>query len=136
MSLLDKIGVECGTDKSSLLHDYLKKYEKYLPFDRETPIKILEIGILEGESLCVWKNFFPNSTIIGVDINPYCKKFESDNNEQKKEIEEMKREHNNQINELKMEHQNKIEEMKQEIDNLNKIVKYPLLIRQLQTEVR
>ena len=78
MSLLDKIGIECGTDKSSLLHDYLRKYEKYLPFDREEPIKILEIGVLEGESLCVWKKYFPNSKIIGIDINPYCKKFESE----------------------------------------------------------
>jgi hypothetical protein len=79
MSLLDKIGIECGTDKSSLLHDYLKKYEKYLPFDREQPIKILEIGVLEGESLCVWKQYFTNVQIVGIDINPYCKKFESEN---------------------------------------------------------
>lgn len=79
MSILDSFGVECGTDKSSLYHDYLKKYEKYLPFNRNEKIKILEIGVLDGESLCTWKKYFYNAEIIGIDINPYCKKFEENN---------------------------------------------------------
>jgi hypothetical protein len=44
MSELDNIGIECGTDKSSLIHNYLVKYEKYLPFNRNNNVKILEIG--------------------------------------------------------------------------------------------
>lgn len=78
MSILDEIGIKCGTDKSSKYHDYLKKYEKYLTFNRDKKIKILEIGVLEGESLCMWKNYFNNSEIVGIDINPYCKKFEGE----------------------------------------------------------
>jgi hypothetical protein len=79
MKTLNDIGIECGTDKSSLYHDYLKKYEKYIPFNRDEKIKILEIGILEGESLCTWKNYFNNSEIVGIDINPYCEKFKCEN---------------------------------------------------------
>jgi hypothetical protein len=41
MKDLDKIGLECGTDKSSDFHDYLNKYEKYINFDRNDKIKIL-----------------------------------------------------------------------------------------------
>lgn len=78
MSILDEIGKKHGTDKSSLLHDYLRKYEKYLPFKREEPLKILEIGVLGGASLKTWKEYFFNSTIVGIDINPNCKQYEDD----------------------------------------------------------
>ena len=43
-------------------------------------ITILEIGIFKGGSLRMWKNYFsPDSLIVGIDINPACKKFEKDN---------------------------------------------------------
>ena len=43
-------------------------------------ITILEIGIAKGGSLRMWKNYFSSdSTIVGIDINPECKKFEKDN---------------------------------------------------------
>jgi hypothetical protein len=79
MSELDNIGIECGTDKSSLIHNYLVKYEKYLPFNRNDNVKILEIGVLNGESLCVWKKYYPNAEIIGIDIDETCKRFEGEN---------------------------------------------------------
>lgn len=78
MSKLNEIGLELGTDKSSRVHDYLRKYEKYLPYDRNSEIKILEIGVLNGESLRTWKKYFPKSLVIGLDINPDCKKHEED----------------------------------------------------------
>jgi cephalosporin hydroxylase len=79
MNNLDNIGIECGTDKSSVIHNYLVKYEKYLPFNQNDKIKILEIGVLNGESLCVWKKYYPNAEIIGIDIDESCKRFESEN---------------------------------------------------------
>jgi hypothetical protein len=78
MKNLDKIGLEYGTDKSSDFHDYLNKYEKYINFDRNDKIKILEIGIAEGKSLKMWKDYFINSTILGIDIRTECKNYEEE----------------------------------------------------------
>lgn len=78
MSLLDKIAIFRGTDKSSLIHNYTIKYEKYLPFKRTDKLKIMEIGVLNGESLRMWKDYFILSDIIGIDINKKCKEYEDD----------------------------------------------------------
>lgn len=76
-SFLDDLGVAFGTDKSSLLHNYLVEYEKFFP-DRENVHWVMEIGVQRGDkkwharhpvpSLKVWKEFFTNAEIIGVDI--------------------------------------------------------------------
>lgn len=76
MSILNDIAILRGTDKSSLVHDYCRKYEKYLPFKRDEELKILEIGVLNGESLRMWKDYFFNSNIVGIDINRKCKQYE------------------------------------------------------------
>lgn len=76
MSNLNEIAKYFGTDKSDDIHNYCVKYEKYLPFNRYDKINILEIGILNGKSLKTWKEYFYNSTILGVDINPDCKQYE------------------------------------------------------------
>jgi len=78
MSELDKIAKKYGTDKSSKFHNYCVKYEKYLPFHREDRINILEIGVLDGKSLKTWKEYYVNSNILGIDINPDCKQYEED----------------------------------------------------------
>lgn len=72
MQSLDKISKFYGTDKSSEIHNYCEKYEKYFPFNRLEPLKILEIGVLNGNSLLTWKEYFPNSTIVGIDIMNKC----------------------------------------------------------------
>lgn len=76
MRTLDKIAKSKGTDKSSDVHNYCEKYEKFLPFNRLEPLTILEIGILNGESLGTWREFYPNATIIGIDIMESCKEYE------------------------------------------------------------
>lgn len=76
MRNLDKIAKHYGTDKSSNIHNYCEKYEKWFPFERLEPIRILEIGVLDGKSLLTWREFYPNATIIGVDINDDCKQYE------------------------------------------------------------
>jgi len=78
MKILNSIGLKYKTDKSSFHHDYLRKYEKYLSFSRDENLKILEIGVLEAKSLYTWMEYFYNSEILGIDINPECKKYEKD----------------------------------------------------------
>lgn len=64
--------------------NYSTKYEKYFDiydesFDRfrNKKITFVEVGVLNGGSLEIWKNYFhKDSRIIGIDLNPECKKFE------------------------------------------------------------
>jgi hypothetical protein len=54
---------------------YLDIYEKYFAAYRDTPVKMLEIGVSKGGSLDLWRRYFgPDATIFGVDINPDCAK--------------------------------------------------------------
>ena len=75
---LNDIAKRFGTDKSSEIHNYCTTYEKYFPFKRSDEITIMEIGVLNGESLNMWKEYYDQSTVIGIDIDPLCKKYESD----------------------------------------------------------
>jgi len=70
MSTLDKLGIEHNTDKTSEVHNYLVKYEKYLPFKRFDKLNFLEIGVLRGESIKMWSDYFYRSKIVGIDIEP------------------------------------------------------------------
>ena len=74
--ILNKLAIHRGTDKSSEIHNYCDKYEKYLPFKRDEKLNILEIGVLNGQSLLTWKDYFYESKIVGIDINSDCKQYE------------------------------------------------------------
>jgi hypothetical protein len=58
---------------------YIQKYSELfsgLPAN----VTLLEIGVYHGGSLRLWSEYFgPTSTIIGIDNNPDCKKYESGN---------------------------------------------------------
>lgn len=69
---LNEIGVECGTDKSSLTHYYLDNYEKHLTSFREKEFVLLELGVASKASIKMWGEYFPNAKIYGVDNNPDC----------------------------------------------------------------
>jgi hypothetical protein len=75
---LDAIGLKFGTDKASSDHDYLSFYENFFEPLRNAQMTLLEIGVLGGASLRTWEEYFPNSKIIGADINPAVKMFERD----------------------------------------------------------
>src|SRR5215469_13685137 len=78
---LDMIGVLEGTDKSSAVAgcwDYLRHYQPLFAPWRDEPINVIEIGVAHGSSLSVWKNYFSKANIVGVDINPDCKRYELD----------------------------------------------------------
>ena len=76
MRSLEEIGLDSLTDKSSVNHNYCVKYEKYLQFDRLKELKILEIGVAGGHSLRMWKEFYPNATVVGIDITPICSQYQ------------------------------------------------------------
>lgn len=60
-------------------HHYFDIYHNHFRRFRNKPVKILEIGILQGGSLQMWKDYFgQDAMIFGVDIKPKCKRFEED----------------------------------------------------------
>lgn len=77
MKSLNQIAIEEKTDKSSLIHNYCEKYELYFNQIRYRKLKILEIGVQNGFSLKMWKNYFANSLIYGIDIKD-CSHFNED----------------------------------------------------------
>jgi demethylmacrocin O-methyltransferase len=50
---------------------FLKIYENYFSSLKNKKINILEIGVYEGKSLMIWKSYFPNANIVGIDIQSY-----------------------------------------------------------------
>lgn len=62
---LQELALKYGTDKSSNGHNYIPFYEKTLP---DNPKKILEIGVKEGASIRMWRDYFPNAEIHGLDL--------------------------------------------------------------------
>jgi hypothetical protein len=77
MNTLNDLGLRAGTDKSSAYHNYLSLYSTHFSHIRERENRILEIGILKGESLKIFETYFPNSEILGIDIHDK-KAFETD----------------------------------------------------------
>jgi len=58
---------------------YFPIYESIFSKFKEKKIKILEIGVLKGGSLKLWKDYFGESaTVYGIDINPDSKQYESE----------------------------------------------------------
>lgn len=55
---------------------YFWVYEKHFASLRDKEFKMLEIGVLNGGSLEMWRQYFPKATIVGIDINPGCKQHE------------------------------------------------------------
>jgi hypothetical protein len=64
----------------SLKHSaYFQVYEDLLSQYRNKPITFVEVGVLNGGSLFMWRNFFgPQARIIGLDFNPLAKRWEKD----------------------------------------------------------
>lgn len=74
---LSDISKALDTDKTDI-GNLLKKYEFFFKNFKEDKFSMIELGIFHGGSLKLWKNYFPNAIIYGVDINSECKKFEED----------------------------------------------------------
>lgn len=64
---LDDIGVKYGADKSSIFHHYLHFYQQQLPGPDFTG-RLLEIGVMDGLSMKMWREYYPHAEIVGIDI--------------------------------------------------------------------
>ena len=59
---------------------YFDIYDRHFARFKDKEITILEIGISQGGSLQMWKNYFgKKAKIYGVDINPQCRELEEEN---------------------------------------------------------
>lgn len=59
---------------------YFDVYDRHFSRFRGKEITILEIGVSQGGSLQMWKDYFgPKAKIYGVDVNPQCKELEEEN---------------------------------------------------------
>jgi len=69
-------------NSSKLLHKwnhYFDIYERHLSRFRGKNLVMLEIGVFGGGSLDMWRTYLgTEAKIIGIDINPECKQYESD----------------------------------------------------------
>lgn len=68
--LLDHLAEHFGTDKGSSGHNYTPLYANLFQPHRYEPLTLLELGIWKGASLRMWRAYFPNATIIGLDRDP------------------------------------------------------------------
>ncbi len=67
-SRLDLLAQMYGTDKGA--NQYLPLYKRHLGTLRKKPIALLEIGVLGGASLRMWRAHFRRGEIVGIDIEP------------------------------------------------------------------
>jgi cephalosporin hydroxylase len=52
---------------------YLAHYDRFFSRFRNTPVRMLEIGVFEGGSLELWRKYLGrNAIIFGIDIDPAC----------------------------------------------------------------
>jgi hypothetical protein len=65
---LSWLAAASGTDKRAHAHNYVPLYETHLGHLRDQPITLLEIGILDGASLRMWRDYFHRGAIVGLDI--------------------------------------------------------------------
>lgn len=67
MGVLDELGLKYNADKSSRFHHYLDFYQEHLP-GRAFAGRLLEIGVMDGVSMRMWAEYYPQAEIAGVDI--------------------------------------------------------------------
>ncbi|GAA2711087.1 hypothetical protein ACFY2R_18565 [Micromonospora olivasterospora] len=72
---LSRLAVYTGTDKWGPLHQYALPYEQHLASFRDRRLTVLEIGVGGyedptdgGESLRMWKHYFPRALVYGLDV--------------------------------------------------------------------
>lgn len=66
MSLVEIVN-NLRTDKNTV-HSYLPLYQKLLISKKESAKNVLEVGIHLGGSIKLWRDFFTNANVYGIDI--------------------------------------------------------------------
>ncbi len=64
-SILSELGRKYGTDKVD--HGYCDVYHQAFEKKRQEVTAVMEIGVFFGASIRMWKDYFPNAVIHGVD---------------------------------------------------------------------
>jgi len=57
-------------DTDKVPFNLMERYDPILAPWVDKEIKLLEIGVYRGGSLLLWRDYFPQGTIVGIDINP------------------------------------------------------------------
>lgn len=65
---LAEIARRHDTDKSAS-HAFITNFERHFSHLRDKPVRVLELGVLQGGSLLMWQEYFKHGLITGVDIN-------------------------------------------------------------------
>lgn len=60
---LTEIAKKYPSDKSD--HGYMQYYQHHLPLDCKS---LLEIGVLKGDSIRIWKEYLPGTVLYGADL--------------------------------------------------------------------
>lgn len=68
MDQLTNLAVKYGTDKWSNKHHYTPVYHELFKDRRNEIKKVLEIGVAEGAGMFMFRDYFPNATIYGAEI--------------------------------------------------------------------
>ena len=72
---LCRIAARHDTDKGS---SYTRVYHDLLAGVRDQPLRMLEIGVNNGGSLRMWREFLPSATLFAIDVDPRCLAFEQE----------------------------------------------------------
>ena len=64
---LAHIAGKYDTDKAVHTH-YLRNYEHYFRDLRDQPVRLFELGIKEGGSLLLWRDYFERGLVVGLDV--------------------------------------------------------------------
>lgn len=72
---LCRIAARHDTDKGSV---FTRTYYDLLSHVRDEPLRLLEIGLYNGGSLRMFREFLPNATLHGIDIDPRCYAYQAE----------------------------------------------------------
>lgn len=77
-NMLSDLASKYNTDKGPHGHGYTDIYEIYFNSYRDIDFNFLEIGVYDGASLKMWKDYFIKAKIVSIDIDKRCKSFEEE----------------------------------------------------------
>ena len=66
---LAEIARKLDTDKTQS-QGYLENYERHLGHLRNSPVRLLELGVFHGGSLLMWQEYFSKGLVAGLDLQP------------------------------------------------------------------
>ncbi len=69
VSTLAELCAQHQTDKCASHHNYLELYDTFFAPLRSRAERVLEIGVLGGESVRMWEAYFSRAAIFGIDID-------------------------------------------------------------------